>query len=155
MIKEKTRIIPYSVNKQKVYFSTVMDEHNFSREIIYSSGEKECDIKEYFKKSIISIKSLQLAKTEKCLCFVNPDRPTEFWENSNKIDEHWIDGKTYLIEYKKDTEKHCLVVVLDYTLEKEVIIDYLEHNLLINEILFMDELSNCWIKKINSNEKVS
>lgn len=146
LIKEKNRIIPYSVNKQKVYFSTSSDESNFSREIVYPVDEKELEIKEYFKKSIISITSLKLTESEQCLCFVNPNQSSENFVSS-RIDEHWIDGKTYLIEYKQEVEKRCLIIVLDSTLEEEVIVDYLTNELLINEILFMDELSNCWIKK--------
>lgn len=65
-------------------------------------------------------------------------------QNANRfglIDKYWIDGLQYLLEF----EDKNVLVVCNYELKKCELLDIIRSIIKIDNKLYIDELSECWI----------
>lgn len=135
------------VKRQKLSFIDSRYQAKIIREIIYPCNESQNSINKYFLDSISSDTTICVGSFEECFCFLKNTDHTSMKYTHSKIDNYWVDGETYLIDYVSDNTPLIMLVAIDRELNKEDIFAKLKEKVIGNNVLFIDQLSNCWIKR--------
>lgn len=131
--------------RQSVSFYDKEKDRVFFREIIYPMKESPNNIFKYILNSIPSIKVICVDKKEECLYFVSGK--SYLSEEISKIDEYWLDGEIYLIDYEKNSQRTYIKIVTDSEYTKRELNELINNLLENSKIYFIDKLNDCWIKR--------
>lgn len=131
--------------RQSISFYDKEKDRIFFREIVYPIKESPNNIFKYILKSIPSIKIICVDKEEECLYSVSGK--SNLLADINKIDEYWLDGEMYLIDYEKNSKRSHVTIVTDSKYTRQELNELINILLGNSKIYFIDQLNDCWIKR--------
>lgn len=143
MLKEKMSFLVQEGYWQEYSFYDDSLKNKFVREIIYPIEYSEVEVKRYFENSVLEIKNIQSKNQERCLFFL----ALASKESKCRIETYWIDGEIFLIDYNIDGKDDYLIVAVDVSLDKEIILKKIKQESSDFTITHIDHLRDCWIKK--------
>lgn len=135
---------------KKGYIQTIsFYDKNFKqivfRQVVYPINNNQKDIYRYFLDSIPFEGIICVDRIEECYYMMNSSGIEV--SNPSSIDNNWVDGNIYLIEYINDKKcSYCIFATTDNltVLEVKKIVEYMASDIFIMHI---DEMNGCWIKK--------
>lgn len=125
----------YDKNYKKLFF----------RQIVYPLNTYQVDVYRYFLESISFEGIICVDKIEECY-YLMENSVIEI-PNPSSIDNRWIDGNTYLIEYTRQGKYFYFTFVTANNLTLLEVKRLLKHMIGNISIKFIDKMSDCWIKK--------
>lgn len=131
--------------RQSISFYDKEKDKIFFREVIYPIKESPKNMFKYILNSIPSIKVICVDKTEECLYSVSGK--SYLLEEVSKIDQYWLDGEIYLIDYEKNRKRTYIKIVTDIEHTKQELNELINSLFGNSKIYFIDKLNDCWIKR--------